>query len=179
MSFTATPADDGLHPASGDDPCWSETSWYGFAVPERGLAGTVYPHFRPNLGICSLAVYLWDARAIEPWRVPYGRSLWHLPMPEGDLSDCSFGGLSYSCEKPLSRYRIRYEDADRLKLDLLYEGLMPPHAPLLQADRGHIDQPCRVTGSLQLLGESIEVDGYEMRDRAWGSRDDQRTTRAS
>ena len=46
-------------------------------------------------------------------------------------------------------------------------------------ERGHLDQPCAVRGTLRLLGETVEVDGFEMRDRSWGPRDDLRRTRAS
>lgn len=168
---------DRFHLPTDGDPLWSETSWFGFAAPERGLAGSVYPLFRPNLGTCSVAAYVWDARAHEPWRVPYGRCLWHQPMP-ADLTALRVGPLSIDCEEPLSRYRVRWDDADLLRLDLTYEGLIPPHAVGVGAARGHLDQPCRVRGKVSLRGETIAVDGYEMRDRSWGPRDDLRTTRA-
>lgn len=174
-----TPADDRLHPPAEAHPLWSETAWFGFSVPERSLAGTIYPLFRPNLGICSLSVYVWDASGHEPWRLRYGRGQWHLAMPEGDLDDLALGGLALRCIEPLTRYGVRYEDADQLALDLEYTGLIPPHAFGIDAGRGHIDQPCRVTGMLRLRGEAIAVDGYDMRDRSWHVRDDHRTTRAS
>jgi hypothetical protein len=169
---------DRFHPPAEDHPLWSETSWYAFSVPERRLAGTIYPLFRRNLGVCSLAVYVWDADAHEPWRVRYGRCQWHLPFPEGDLSDCRLGGLHLSCKEPLARYRVRYEDEPLLSLDLLYTGLFPPHESGIGGGRGHLDQPCRVTGTLRLRGEEIAVDGFDMRDRSWHVRDDRRSMRA-
>jgi hypothetical protein len=53
-------ADDSFHPPTNDDAFWSETAWFAFSVPERKLAGWTYPFFRPNQGICSAAVFLWD-----------------------------------------------------------------------------------------------------------------------
>jgi hypothetical protein len=173
----ASPADDRFHPPAEDHPLWTETSWYGFSLPERRLAGAIYPLFRPNLGTCSVGVHVWDDSAHEPWRVLYSRCLWHLPMPEGDLDDCEMGGLELRCLEPLSRYRVRYADA-RIALDLVYEGLAPPHALSVDPARGHLDQACRVSGRLELDGEEIAVEGFDMRDRSWHVRDDMRTTRA-
>ncbi len=171
--------DDRLHPVGEDHPSWSETAWFGFSVPELGLGGTVYPLFRPVLGVCSLGVFVWDASGHEPWRVRYGRCQWHLPMPEGDLTDMEFGGLELSCLESLTRYRVQYADGDQISLDLTYTGLMAPHAVGIVGGRGHLDQPCHVTGTLRLRGENICVDGFDMRDRSWHVRDDARTTRAS
>ena len=174
-----TPADDCFHPPAEDHPHWSETAWFGFSVPERALAGTVYPLFRPNLGVCSLGVYVWDESGHEPWAVRYGRTQWHLPMPTDDLTDLRVGGLELTCLEPLTRYRLRYEDGERIALDLTYEGLIAPHGFGIGRGRGHIDQPCHVRGTLRLGDESIAVDGADMRDRSWHVRDDRRTTRAS
>ena len=174
-----TPADDRLHRASEPHPLWSETAWFGFSVASRALGGTVYPLFRPNLGVCSVGVHVWDASAHEPWRVPYSRGQWHLPMPEGDLDHAEVGGLELTCEKSLSRYRVRYADGDLIALDLVYDGLIAPHGFGIAETRGHIDQPCRVQGSLRLGTEQFEIDGYDMRDRSWHVRDDLRPTRAS
>jgi len=174
----ATPSDDRFHPPVDAHPLWTETSWYGFNLPERRLAGAIYPLFRTNLGTCSVGVHVWDDSAHEPWRALYSRCLWHVPMPEGNLDDCELGGLRLRCIEPLSRYRVRYADGDRIALDLLYEGLGPPHALSVDPARGHLDQACRVSGGLRLDGEEIAIDGFDMRDRSWHVRDDTRTTRA-
>lgn len=174
-----TAADDSFHPPTSDDPLWTETSWYGFAVPERKLGGMIYPLFRRNQGVCSIAVHVWDAAAHEPWRVPYSRAQWHVPIPARDLTDFEAVGLRYTCLEPLSRYRVQYDDSPALSLQLEYRGLIAPHVALLAGGHGHVDQPCRVTGSLRLHGEEIAVDGLEMRDRSWHVRDDRRSTRAS
>ncbi len=174
-----TPADDFFHPPAEAHPLWSETAWYGFSIPERRLAGCIYPLFRPRQGVCSVAVHVWDDGACEPWRALYSRTQWHLPMPRGDLTSCAVGGLELECLEPLRRYRVRYADGDLLGLDLEYTGLFAPHATGLGAGRGHLDQPCRVRGSLLLRGEPIAMDGFDMRDRSWHVRDDRRSTRAS
>lgn len=178
-SALATPADDRFHTPAEAHPLWSETSWYAFAAPQRRLCGCVYPLFRPRLGVCSVAVHVWDDSACEPWRALYSRTQWHLRMPAGDLTACSIGGLELDCLEPLRRYRVRYADGELCALDLEYEGLFAPHAVGVAGGRGHLDQPCRVRGTLQLRGERIAIDGFEMRDRSWHVRDDLRSTRAS
>lgn len=176
---TVSPVDDSFHPAVSDDPYWTETSWYAFSLPERCMAATIYPLFRPNLGVCSVAVYVWDDKSENAWEVPYGRFLWHLPMPDRDLKDISVAGLTYTCLEPLKQYRVRYEDPPRLELDLMVEGLVPPHGSGIGGGTGHFDQPCRVTGEMHLHGEAFRVDCMEMRDRSWHVRNDTRTIRAS
>lgn len=175
----ATEKDDRFHAPPQPDPTWGETAWFGFAAPERGLAGTLYPLFRSHFGVCALGVAVWDASAYEPWRARYARRLWHVPIPTGDLDDLAIEGLSIRCVEPLRSYRVTYRDGDRISLDLAYRGLIPIHAPLVAPERGHLDQPCHVTGSLRLGDEHIAIDCFEMRDRSWGPRDDLRRTRAT
>jgi hypothetical protein len=175
----ATHRDDLFHPPTQPDPTWGETAWFAFAAPERGLAGTLYPLFRNQLGICALGVAVWDTSAYEPWHVRYARRLWHVPIPKSELDDFTLEGLSILCLEPLSKYRLAFKDGDKISVDLEYRGLIPPHAPIVTPERGHIDQPCHVTGSLRLGDEHIAIDCFEMRDRSWGPRDDLRRTRAS
>ena len=174
-----SPADDRFHPPASDDPWWTETSWFSFWVPERRLSGSVYPIFRPNLGICSSGVYVWDDTADAPWDVRYAKTWWHLPMPGGDLTQLTLAsGLSYECLEPLRCYRIRYADGDDLVLDLTFEGVIAPHAVSLHPERGHLDQPGRVRGTLRLRGEELAVDCLAMRDRSWSVRADTGPMRA-
>lgn len=171
--------DDRFHPPPSPDPSWAETCWFAFAAPERKLGGTLYPLFRSGLGVCALGVAVWDASAHEPWRARYARRLWHVPIPDGDLDDFEIEGLRIRVVEPLQRYRVAYADGDRLGVDLTYQAVIPAHAPLVTPERGHLDQPCHVRGTLTLDGEVIPIDAYEMHDRSWGPRDDLRRTRAS
>jgi hypothetical protein len=174
-----TPADDSFHPPATSDRWWTETCWFSFDQPGRDLSATIYPLFRPNLGVCSLAVFLWDGTAHAPWAVPYGFFRWHLAMPDGDLTDLSLEGLRYEVLEPLMRYRVRFEDADRLVIDLRYEGLREPWLASKSAQGGHFDQPCRVTGTIVLRGEEIAIDCMGMRDRTWSPRPDDRYGRGT
>ena len=150
-----------------------------FDQPGRNLSATIYPLFRPNLNVCSLAVFVWDASAVEPWAVPYGMFRWHLAMPTTDLAHLELEGLRYDVVEPLMEYRVRFEDADRASFDLRYRGLREPWVASKSAHGGHFDQPCRVTGTVVLAGEEIAIDCLGMRDRTWSPRPDDRYGRGT
>lgn len=171
--------DDRFHDVPVDDPLWTETTWWGFSVPERGIGGMVYTLFRPNLGVAALVTNVWDADHVEPWLSPYSRSLWHLRMPESDLDDVQLGFLHLRRLEPLHKYQLTYEDGDSLSFDLHYEADMAPHVVAAELELGHFDQLCHVTGELEVGGERIAVDGHSVRDRSWYVRDDFRSMRSA
>lgn len=167
-----TAADDRLHPPVGDDPWWTETAWFGFALPERGLGGSIYQIYRTNQGVMATGVYVWEPGAEELWELPYFRTFWHLPIPEGanPLDNELPSGLSVTTEQALQRYHLRYDDPGELRLDLRFDGLHPPQPFHVSGGMGHLDQLGRVHGEIELHGEHIAVDGVEMRDRTWTPR---------
>lgn len=168
-----TATDESFHPAEPNDVWWTETSWFGFFVPERRLSGTVYAFFRPTLGVCSGTVYVWDDSAELPWEVLYGRALLHLPPPAGDLTDVELeNGLRLRCASPLRRHSIQYEDGEALRLDLTFDAVTEPHGLGPGGSTGHFDQPGRVRGTATLHGEQISVDCISIRDRTWSPRSD-------
>jgi hypothetical protein len=169
-----TTDDLSFHPPTTDHRWWTETAWFSFDQPGRDLSATFYPFFRPNLGVCSLAVYVWDAIAIEPWRIPYARFMWHLPMPSTDLRALEVEGLRYDCLEEFHRYRVQFRDPGRLEVDLTYEGLREPWLASKTAKGGHYDLPCAVTGTMLLGEEQIDIDCLGMHDRTWSVRPDDR-----
>ncbi len=171
--------DDRLHPVPVDDPMWTETMWWGFMVPDRGLGGMIYALFRPNLGVATLVTQVWSDEHVAPWASPYARSLWHLRMPDGDLDDVRLGFLHLRRLEPLRAYQLTYEDGDSCVFDLRYEAAMAPHVMAAGRDLGHFDQLCHVTGELGVDGETVTVDCHAVRDRSWYVRDDLRSLRSS
>ena len=169
---TISPKDDSFHPIMSDDPHWTETWWSGFHAVERDICGTIYFWTRPNLGVCSVQAAVWDDRTEKTWEMPYYRNLWHVPIPQGDLTDLTTEGLTFKCLEPLKKYHVLYEASPALSLDLTYKALMAPHFTPYGEGMGHFDQPLRVTGTMNLHGEEIDVDCLEMRDRSWYVRSD-------
>jgi hypothetical protein len=161
--------DDEFHPPTTDDPYWTETCWFTFAVPERRLSAQLYPFFRPNQGVCAAAAYAWDPTGDQPWNARYAKGFWHLPLPDQPLSDLTLpNGIRYRCLEPLSTYELHYLDPDdgAFAVDLIFTGVLPPN----RLAESHLDQPGRYTGTLRLEGEEMAVDAYGMRDRSWGPR---------
>ena len=172
MVTELTPQDDSLHPVALDDPFWSETHWFSFDQPGPDLSATIYPFFRPNLNIAHLAVYFWDPSAHAPWLVRYGKAYWHLPHPSMDVTSLRLGDLEYDCIEPLQSWVVRYRDGEQVQAELQFEGLREMHCETKEAERGHTDQPCRVTGYVTLDGQRYEIDTLGTRDKSWGPRSD-------
>lgn len=178
MTEPLTAADDRFHSIASDDRWWTETCWFSFDQPGSELSATFYPLFRPNLGVCSLAVYVWDPSAHEPHLVRYGRSWWHLAMPTTPLESLRLEGLEYDAVEPLQRYRVAFRDGDRIDVDLTYVGLRAARPSGVGQGLGHLDQPCRVTGEVRLEASRYAIDSLAMRDRSWHVRSDGRSIRA-
>jgi hypothetical protein len=173
---TLGPDDDRFHPVAREDDSWTETCWFAAHVPERGLGVWTYPLFRPRLGIMSCGVYVWQTGAEELWQLPYYRTYWHLPFPQGqELTELTLpNGLAYRMLEPLTRYHVAYADGDAISLDLTFEALHAPHEHGVRGGLGHLDQLGRLQGELVLDGERIAIDCIDMRDRTWGPRRESR-----
>ena len=123
----AADEDRRFHPPSGDH-YWTETGWWAFWVPERGLSGSVYTLFRPNLGVVASGVHVWGGGTTSPWDAPYSRTWWHLPLPsDADPTDYELAnGLRLERLEAFKAYRFTYDDVG-LSLDLTVTGLAEPH----------------------------------------------------
>ncbi|MDP6375907.1 MAG: hypothetical protein QF515_07400 [Pseudomonadales bacterium] len=171
--------DDAFHPATSDQRWWSETYWFSFDDPQRGLSGTFYPLLRPNLDIAALTVAVWAPGLDTAWTAPYYRSLWHLELPVFTDAGMQLEGLRYEVLEPLQRYRVCYEDAGVFQADLRVSGIAENHVIVATPEVGHWDQPTRVQGTLDFADRSIDIDCFGMRDRSWGPRLDDNSARAS
>ncbi|WP_231974889.1 hypothetical protein [Mycobacterium sp. E1747] len=167
--------DDAPHPA-GNDFYFTETYWYSFFVPERSLGGWLYAGIRPNAGVTLGGCWIWDASGTDPWEIPFFEQYHFLKLPKGGSPDgIEFAtGMTVRTIEPGMAYQLGYSDRNRLRVDLRFDGTERPVAlragtpPYPKAS--HFDQTGRVTGTVELDGERIDVDCYAMRDRSWGSR---------
>ena len=179
-----TEADDRFHFDKLSDRWWeTETCWFSFAAPERRLGGWLYTMVRPNIGTVAGGAWIWDDTAHLPWEALYSTNYTALRLPENaDLTDIRFPtGVSIQRLEPLRRYKLGYQDAGRLQLDLTFDAVMEPRA-LRRAGSvfkhaSHFDQFGRVTGEIVLHGERIAIDSLSMRDRSWGPRAEHRPTK--
>lgn len=179
-------ADDGHHFAVMDDDWWAtETAWFSFHHPERGLGGWFYTMLRPNIGTVAGGCWIWEPDAHLPWEVAYSANYTALAIPENlDLTDCRLPtGVSMRVLEPTRRYALGFDDGERLQATLEFNGVMPPE-PLTATGStfgkaSHFDQFGHVTGDIVLNGERIDIDCIGMRDRTWGRRPENRPRQAA
>ena len=184
QGFTAR--DDRFHFAEMGDDWWAtETCWFSFHHPQRKLGGWFYSMFRPNIGTVAGGAWVWDDQAHLPWEALYSTNLTAQQLPrDQDLDDCKLpNGVSIKMLEPCKRYAIGYDDADRFKARLIFDGVMPPE-PLTAiastfGSAHHFDQFGRVSGEIVLHGEPIAIDCIGMRDRTWGRRPEDRPRQAA
>ena len=184
QGFTAR--DDRFHFAEMGDDWWAtETCWFSFHHPQRKLGGWFYSMFRPNIGTVAGGAWVWDDSAHLPWEALYSTNLTAQQLPrDQDLDDCKLpNGVSIKVLEPCKRYAIGYDDGDRFKANLIFDGVMPP-APLTAiastfGSAHHFDQFGRVSGEIVLHGEPIAIDCIGMRDRTWGRRPEDRPRQAA
>ena len=182
--FTAR--DDGFHFAEMGDDWWAtETAWFSFHHPDRRLGGWFYTMARPNIGTIAGGAWIWDDSAHLPWEVLYSANYSALPIPSRqDLTDITLPtGVSIKVLEPCMSYALGYEDGERLRADLRFDGVMAPE-PLTATgstfgSAHHFDQFGRVSGHIELHGERIGIDCLAMRDRTWGRRPENRPRQAA
>lgn len=176
------PEDDSFHAPPDQEPWWTETTWFSWMVPERKLMGHWYLVMRANVGVQFGGVSVFDHTAVLPWELPSHDWDWHEPLAQPhDLRNVSgiMRGMNLQCVEPGTRYRFGHEGED-MTLNLEFEALMRPMVTRGQPPANFgakIDQPGRVTGTMILHGEEIEVDCIAMRDRSWGVRRPRRQPR--
>ena len=181
-----TERDDRFHFAEMGQDWWAtETAWFSFCNPERGLGGWFYTMARPNIGTVAGGAWVWDDSAHLPWEVLYSANYTALQLPrDQDLNDITLPtGVSIRVIEPCMSYVLGYNDGDRFKASLRFDGVMPPE-PLTApgstfGHAHHFDQIGRVTGELVLHGETIPIDCLAVRDRTWGRRPEDRPRQAA
>ena len=96
-----------------DDPYWSESSWFSWAIPERGVNGFFYNHFRPNMNCLLGGPAMWDRSGQHVWEFLYFD--WQLMRrpPKGrygvDYNKYDFEtpwSMAIKMIKPLERYQL-------------------------------------------------------------------------
>ena len=175
--YAFKPEDDCYHQLS-DDPYETETNWWSWNVPERGIGGWIHTPYYPNRKTLTSRIFCWGPDGWDQARMAYYRKVEEVPVPETpDLRDVTFPGIGYSLKmlEPGMKYHLQYEDKDRdFALDFVFTGAHPPRRfepgepPFIQTP--HYDQLGKVEGTLRLRGEDIRLDCWSVRDRTWGPR---------
>ena len=173
--------DEGRH-APGAEQLWNE-SWYFDAVSEDGSLGAyVRIGLYPQLGVAWYTTYV-----VGPGRASVAVIDYEAPLPATGLAlDTGTLRADHVCEAPLQRFRVTLDGTGeahdeaaaalrgeagrpvRVALDLVWETDGEPYAYRL-ATRYEI--PCRVSGTIRVGDETLELNGPGQRDHSWGPRD--------
>jgi hypothetical protein len=177
------PGEERAHPPTGER-LWNE-SWYFDAVDDGGRLG-VYVRIGsyPNLGLSWYTAYV-----CGPGRPAVAVVDFHAPLPSADerlaIRTAGFRA-EHVCAAPLQRFAVtlsgggeRHIDPSaplrgetgepvHVELDLAWQTAGTPYGYRM-ATRYEI--PSRVTGTIRVGDEHLELRGSGQRDHSWGLRD--------
>lgn len=161
-----------------DNPYWNESVWFSFSIPERRIHGFIQYYFRPNMGMLNGGPVMWDPSGTYSWNCLYYNWSHLQALPRGAKKYDMRANNTLACKvlEPLQRYAINYDYED-FKIDFEWQATGPVHelksgdASSRAAQKFHIEQPGRMTGTILRDGEAFEVDCHSMRDTSYGPRD--------
>ena len=164
-----SPKDELLHPVGpGAGYASTETSYFGFNIPDMRLNGEIYVWFHPALRVMSASVYIWRGIKRSTLACEYVNHFHFLPFPDGDIDDYIIAplGLRIRVIEPLKSVEITCKDPERdVSFRMTQTAIMPPAG---RPGGFHFTQAMKVEGELNLHGEAFTIDGYFSRDRSWG-----------
>lgn len=159
--------DERLHAAADEnDASSSETSYFGFNIPEHAINGEIYHWFHPTSRLCTGGVWIWQGKKRDMLQADYFNYQAFNRTPELDLDDwVSPIGVRQKVLEPGKALTVEFsDDREQTKFSLTQTAIMPP---AVRTDDKHFTQAMRVSGELTLRGERYDVDGYFTRDRSW------------
>lgn len=166
---TVTTQDEFLHkPAPSGSYTATETSYFGFSIPEQRLNAEIYIWFHPVLKMMSGSIYIWRGMKTSTLSCEYVNDYRYLPFPEADIGDYQIRemGLKVKVLEPLKSIRIELADPEQdVSFDIQFDAIMPPG---VRPGSFHFTQAMKTTGTLNLRGERFPVNSFFSRDRSWG-----------
>lgn len=163
----AKPTDEFLHPVSSEaDHTLSETSYFGFNVPEANIDCEIYHWFHPNLRVTSGGLMIFQGHKRLTTQADYFDYRNFLPYPDGDIGNIEFPtGIRIKVIKPLELIEITFRAPDgAAAFDLECRAIMPAAGRI---DGTHFVQAMKCTGELTLRGTRHKIDSYFTRDRSY------------
>ena len=186
------PDDEYMHPLGPEDN-FNESMYFNFFDRERQTGGFLRLGNRANEGYAemTLCLYLPDGSVLFNFdRSPIdnndafdaGGMKFEVVEPVEQLRT-SYDGGAVLLTDPLQmadpKKAFTENPKKRIKLDLLQEAVGPLYGhvserqsenPEEEFARAHYEQHMRATGTLEIDGESLEIDGLGLRDHSWGPR---------
>ncbi len=188
------PEDDYTHPL-GPEKNFNESMYFNFFDTRRSLGGWFRMGNRANEGQAEMTVclYLEGGRVLFAFKRPSidsndafdaGGLRFEVEEP-GQRLRTTYEGSVVDLAEPRQMADPRKAFSDnpkrRIRFDLLHDAVGPMYGssgskreaakdPDKQFGKAHYEQHMHVTGTLTIDDETIEIDGYGLRDHSWGPR---------
>ncbi|ASR01234.1 hypothetical protein [Gordonia rubripertincta] len=150
--------------AGPSDPIWKDNAYLSYWDVERRIFGSFHFSTSPNgdgarRARCSLLVGGDEIEIIEP-------------LDRGSYAGESLTfGLDGTITVDHPELQAQFVNAPlHTPADFSLHELIPPLVPGKPLQ--HFQQACTMRGTIELRGSRVEVDGFGMRDRTWGFRDE-------
>jgi hypothetical protein len=188
-------AEDDFTHTLGPEPNFNESMYFNFFDPDQSIGGFVRLGNRANEGQAEMTVciYLQDGRVLFAFKraeishndaFDAGGLRFEVVEPSEKLRTVYSGGvIELDNPKDLSdpSRAFRNSPKRRISLDLVHQACGPMYgdskgkkesakAAENQFAKAHYEQHMRVTGTIDLGDEQIEISGYGLRDHSWGPR---------
>ena len=186
------PTDEYMHPLGPEDN-FNESMYFNFFDRERQTGGFLRLGNRANEGYAemTLCLYLPDGSVLFNFdRSPIddnssfdaGGMTFEVIEPVERLHTAYDGGavlLADPLQMADPRKAFTENPKKRIKLDLVQEAVGPLYGhvserqsenPEEEFARAHYEQHMRATGTLEIDGQSREINGLGLRDHSWGPR---------
>jgi hypothetical protein len=188
------PEDDFTHEL-GPEPNFNESMYFNFFDPAQSIGGFVRLGNRANEGQAEMTVciYLPDGRVLFAFKraeisnndaFDAGGLRFEVIEPSEKLRTVYRGGvIELDNPKDLGDPGRAFKQSPRRKisLDLVHQACGPMYGNSKskkesgrsaenQFAKAHYEQHMRVTGSIDLGDETVEIAGYGLRDHSWGPR---------
>lgn len=164
--------DERLHPIEDPSPHWSDSLYFNAWDPATNAFLMTRMAVRANEPAATAGMIVWvDGMPVYG----YGHDLTEVPPTDWDVMP--IGDMTYRMLRSGQTWAVQVADGEH-QLHLEWDGKSPsthfngnPNGPLPKAVAwGHYEQVCRVTGDLNVGGQTITFDGFGQRDHSWGFR---------
>ncbi len=169
----ATAEDDRRHAPGPDSlPMWNESYWFAFYDAASEVGATLRLGMHQNQNEANLYLMLVRGREVAHTLIDT-----HAALPAVKEDHLSLHGYTIDIERPLERFRLRYEKEGNA-FDLVWEGISPtylyPFPPDSSSDQipRHIEHAGTITGTMTIGGVEHNVDCLGHRDHTWGGERD-------
>jgi hypothetical protein len=188
------PEDDYAHPL-GPESNFNESMYFNFFDRERALGGFVRLGNRANEGQAELTVclYMPDGRVLFTFQRPAianndafdaGGLKFEVEEP-GQRLRTTYTGKVLELADPRAMAdpgkAFRESPKKTVALDLVHDAVGPMYGHVGSAEeekkpaeeqfgKAHYEQHMRVTGTLEIDGETLSISGFGLRDHSWGPR---------